>query len=125
MKNEIKMKHFRVHNVEVMRCGAITLAYVQISSKETGEVFEATGCAKCSPEDQINPIIGNAVAMKKALEKVARKSYRSTLRLAEAKRKEAERLSDLAMSESQSFAEQIESLNQLIHLQEIGDIEIE
>lgn len=119
------IKHFQIIESSSIKHGTTTLAFIRIASKETGEVFEATGIAKRSPEDLDNSKLGMALAMKRAVEAVGKKAYRSTLKLAEKLRKDAEDLSDKAMESACSVYALAEQLNLVVLAEEVKDLPIE
>ena len=105
------MKHFKILQKQIIRCGKITLASIRIASKTTGEVFEATGCAKCSPEDTQIAQVGENLAVRRALNKAGNKAYKATLKLAEVHRLEAEKYADLALEEGCEISREMDKLD--------------
>lgn len=107
------MKHFKIIEASTITHGKITLASLCIASKKTGEVFEATAIAKCSPEDKFNRTVGIAIASKRAYEKVGCKAYKATLKLAEKMRLDAEKMADHAIDEANEIGEVMETFQNL------------
>lgn len=116
------MKNFKTLELTTITHGKITLASISIVSRTTGEVFEATGCAKCSPEDEFNKTIGETIAVRRALNKVGNKAYKATLRLAEKMRLDAEKMADHAMDEAHEICARMDELDKVVEMWEKADI---
>lgn len=71
------MKSFKIKNEVAVVVGRTITVYFLLVSTMTGEVIEAKGTAKCSPEDKFNFQYGRDLAFKRGFQKSMGKLLKS------------------------------------------------